>query len=164
MLYEVLHQLYTVQYEVTKIGTIRTPTSEMLSTWELWLSKRCSPLCPVSRTRCWLQCPQRRCVSESSPGVTSLADEDCSKDLIMDTCGADPTLVSSLAASSNILNDNFFAAKITTKNATYGPHINTSCATFLPLSFTVFDSLSQELSTHTECGSFIMHVKENFLI
>jgi hypothetical protein len=89
---DLLLELIIFASEVTKIGTIRAPTSEMLSTWELWLSKRCSPLCQVSRTRCWLQCPQRRCVSESSPGVTSLADEDCSKDLIMDTYGADPTL------------------------------------------------------------------------
>jgi hypothetical protein len=91
-------------------------------------------------------------VRESSPGVTGLradaiillADEDCSKDLVLDTYGADPTLVSSLAASSNLY-DNVSAANITTKTATYGPHINASCATFLPLGFTVFGSFSKEL-------------------
>jgi hypothetical protein len=43
-------------------------------------------------------------------GIILLADEDCSKDLILDTYGCDPTLVTSLAASSNILFDNVFAA------------------------------------------------------
>jgi hypothetical protein len=53
------------------------------------------------------------CLRESAPGVTGLradgiillADEDCSKDLILDTNGCNPTLVSSLAASTNILFD-----------------------------------------------------------
>jgi hypothetical protein len=95
------------------------------------------------------------CVRENSPGVTGLradgiillADEDCSQDLILDTNGVAPTLVSSLAASSNILYDNVFAANITTKTAICGPHIiNTSCVTFLPLGFTVFGSFSKELA------------------
>jgi hypothetical protein len=70
---------------------------------------------------------------ESAPGVTGLpadgiillADEDCSKDLILDTYGCDPTLVTSLAASSNILFDNVFAANITTKNASITSHAST---------------------------------------
>jgi hypothetical protein len=77
-------------------------------------------------------------------GITLLADEDCSKDLILDAYGCDPTLVTSLAASSNILFDNVFAANITTKSASYLPCINPSCATFLPLGFTVFGSFSKE--------------------
>jgi hypothetical protein len=40
-------------------------------------------------------------------GIILLADEDCSKDLIIDTFGADPTLVSSLAASTNPLTATF---------------------------------------------------------
>jgi hypothetical protein len=93
------------------------------------------------------------CLRESAPGVIGLradgiillADEDCSKDLILDTYGCDPTLVTSLAASSNILFDNVFAANITTKNATYLPCINPNCATFLPLGFSIFGSFSKEL-------------------
>jgi hypothetical protein len=80
-------------------------------------------------------------------GIILLADEDCSKDLILDTYGADPTLVSSLAASSNILYDNVYAANITTKTAAHGPHINASCDTFLPLGFTAFESFSMHCST-----------------
>jgi hypothetical protein len=56
-------------------------------------------------------------------GIILLADEDCSKDLIIDTFGADPTLVSSLAACTNLLYDN---VGITTKNNLYGPNINPS--------------------------------------
>jgi hypothetical protein len=93
------------------------------------------------------------CLRESAPGVIGLradgiillADEDCSKDLILDTYGCDPTLVTSLAASSNILFDNVFAANITTKNAKYLPCINPNSATFLPLGFTLFGSFSKEL-------------------
>jgi hypothetical protein len=77
-------------------------------------------------------------------GIILLADEDCSNDLILDTYGCDPTLVTSLAASSNILYDNVLAANITTKNASYLSCINPSCATFLPLGFTVFGSFRME--------------------
>jgi hypothetical protein len=75
---------------------------------------------------------------------------------------------SALTTTANILFDNVFAANITTKNATfrrgcrteecakrsdrvfhyalsYLPLINPSCATFLPLGFTVFGSFSKEL-------------------
>jgi hypothetical protein len=57
-------------------------------------------------------------------GNILLADEDCSRDLLIDTFGCDPTLVNSLAASSNILFDNVFAADISTKNAKYLSVIN----------------------------------------
>jgi hypothetical protein len=71
------------------------------------------------------------CLRGSAPGVTGfradgiilLADEDCSKDLLIDTFGCDPTLVTSLAASSDILFDNVFAADITTKNAKHQPQL-----------------------------------------
>jgi hypothetical protein len=56
-------------------------------------------------------------------GIILLADEDCSKDLIIDTFGADPTLVSSLAASTNLLYDKVFAAGITTKTNLCGIYI-----------------------------------------
>jgi hypothetical protein len=76
-----------------------------------------------------------------------VSERDCSKDLILDSYGCDPTLVTSLTASSNILFDNVFAANITTKNASYFPCINPSCATFLPLGFILFGSFSKELRT-----------------
>jgi hypothetical protein len=93
------------------------------------------------------------CLRETAPGVTGLradgiilvADEDCSKELLIDTFGCDPTLVSSFAASSNIFFDNVFAADITTKNAKYLPVINPSCVTLIPIGFTVFGSFSKEL-------------------
>jgi hypothetical protein len=78
-------------------------------------------------------------------GIILLGDEDCSKDLLIDNYGADPTLVSNLQASSNLLYDKVFAANITTKTNKYGPHINPLCATFLTLGFTVFGSFSKEL-------------------
>jgi hypothetical protein len=78
-------------------------------------------------------------------GIILLGDEDYSKDLLIDTYGADPTLASNLQASSNILYDKVFAANITTKTNKYGPHINPLCATFLTLGFTVFGSFSKEL-------------------
>jgi hypothetical protein len=56
--------------------------------------------------------PRDVCLRESAPGLTGLrADgiillaENCSKDLLIDTFACDPTLVSSLAASSNSLFD-----------------------------------------------------------
>jgi hypothetical protein len=93
------------------------------------------------------------CLRGSAPGVTGfradgiilLADEDCSKDLLIDTFGCDPTLVTSLAASSDILFGNVFAADITTKNAKYLHVINPNCATFITIGFTVFGSFSKEL-------------------
>jgi hypothetical protein len=108
------------------------------------------------------------CVREASDTVTGLrgdgiillADEDCSKDLIIDTFGADPTLVSFLAASTNILYDNVFAAGITTKTNLYGPHINPNCATFIPLGFTVFGSFSKELRTLFERFTKIIFERE----
>jgi hypothetical protein len=54
-------------------------------------------------------------------GIILLGDEDCSKDLLIDTYGADPT-----------------------KTNKYGPHIKPLCATFLTLGFTVFGSFSKE--------------------
>jgi hypothetical protein len=89
------------------------------------------------------------CLRETAPGVTGLladgiillADEDCSKALLIDIFGCDPTL----ASSSNILFDNVFAANITTKNAKYLPVINPSCTTFMSLGFTVFGCFSKEL-------------------
>jgi hypothetical protein len=81
------------------------------------------------------------CLRESAPGVIGLradgiillADEDCSKDLIIDTYGCDPTLVTFLAASSNILFDNVFAANIITKNATYSHASTSTVPPFYPL-------------------------------
>jgi hypothetical protein len=93
------------------------------------------------------------CLRESAPGVIGLradgiillADEDCSEELFVDTFGCNPTLVTSLAASSNILFDNVFAADIATKNAKYLPVINPNCATFITLGFSVFGFFSKEL-------------------
>jgi hypothetical protein len=52
-----------------------------------------------------------------------LAYEECSNDLILGTRGAEPTLVSFLAVSSNILEGNVLVSDINTKNATYwAPH------------------------------------------
>lgn len=58
---------------------------------------------------------------DNSPGVCSfradgiilLADEDCPKDMIIDSYGADPTRVSSLAAGSNLIYDNVIESIIT---------------------------------------------------
>jgi hypothetical protein len=71
------------------------------------------------------------CLRETAPGVTGLladgiillADEDCSKALLIDIFGCEPTL----ASSSNILFDNVFAANITTKNAKSTPVVPLSC-------------------------------------
>jgi hypothetical protein len=49
--------------------------------------------------------------------IILLVDEDCSKDLIIDTFSTDPTLASYLAAGSNFLYYNVFASDITMKNA-----------------------------------------------
>jgi hypothetical protein len=126
-------------------------SSEVLSQREqLCRSQSCSSVCHVSRKGCRFPCPQRRCLRETAPGVTGLrtdgiillADEDCSKDLLVDSFGCNPTLVSSFATSSNFLFDNVFAAM---KNAKCLPVINPSCAMFIPIGFTVFGSFSQEL-------------------
>jgi hypothetical protein len=83
----------------------------------------------------------------NADGIIHLADEDCSKDLLF---GRNPTLVSSMAASSNIVFDNVFAADITTKNAKYLPVINPCCAMYIPIGFTVFSFFGKEL-----CALFI---------
>jgi hypothetical protein len=85
---------------------------------QLCRSQSCSSVCHVSRKGCRFP-SQRRCLCETAPGVTGLrtdgiillADEDCSKDLLVDSFGCNPTLVSSLATSSNFLFDNVFAAE-----------------------------------------------------
>jgi hypothetical protein len=118
----------------------------------------------VSRTRCWagFHAPKGDvCLRESAPGVTGLRADGiillaCSKDLILDTYGCGPTLVTSLAASSNVLFDNVFAANITTMNASYLPCINPSCATFLPLGFIVFGSFSEEFRALFDIGNVII--------
>jgi hypothetical protein len=102
---------------------------------------RCSPIRQFSRSCAGYHAPKSAvCARESSLGVQVFV-LIASKHLILDTYGDDPTL----AASSNILYDNYFAANITTKTATYGLRISASCASFLPVGFAVFGSFSKEL-------------------
>jgi hypothetical protein len=79
------------------------------------------------------------CVRESSPsadgvradGFIALADEDPSKYLIIDVCGSDPSNISFIRASSNILFEKAFEAGYKKKDATYRGLVNDNNATVL---------------------------------
>jgi hypothetical protein len=76
------------------------------------------------------------CVRESSPsadgvradGFIALADEDPSKDLIIDVFGSDPSNISFIRASSNILFEKAFEAGYKKKDATYRGLVNSLLA------------------------------------
>jgi hypothetical protein len=79
------------------------------------------------------------CVRESSPcadgvradGFIALADEDPSKDLIIDVLSSDPSNISFIRASSNILFEKAFEAGYKKKDATYRGLVNDNNATVL---------------------------------
>jgi hypothetical protein len=93
------------------------------------------------------------CVRESSPsadgvraeGFNALADEHPSKDLIIDVFGSDPSNISFIRASSNILFEKAFEVGYKKKDATYRGLVNGNNATVLSLGFTIFGSFCPNL-------------------